>query len=116
MEAATSRMGRNHGTDTSILLVADGSPEQEIRPNQPADGDGGKDDANLSVEEKTYRPKDWAQEGITLMCEGERKSMMRYEINADNRDARNWEWSRKNGNQERGNQNTKHTVNMMTRK
>ena len=70
VEAATSRMERNHGTDTSILLVADGSPEQEIRPNQPADSDGGKDGANLSVEEKTYRPKDWAQEGIALMCEG----------------------------------------------
>ena len=69
VEAATSRIGRNHGTDTSILLVAVGSPEQEIRPNQPADSDGGKDGANLSVEEKTYRPKDWAQEGITLMCE-----------------------------------------------
>ena len=41
---------------------------------------------------------------------------MRYQINADSRDARNWEWSRKNGNQERGNQNTKHTVNMMTGK
>ena len=68
IETATSRMERNHGTDTCILLVAEGSPEQEMRPN-PADSDGGKDGANLSVEEKTYRPKDWAQEGIALMCE-----------------------------------------------